>query len=219
MFSRFFVHNLLCHSLGIREIRSIFIHRKMTNAHSSLTDLELVALYKQGDKNALGVLFKRYTHQLFGVCLKYLKDTDESKDAVMSIFEKLQSDLFKHEITFFKSWLYAVTRNHCLMILRSRKGIFHQSVDEEGSGLEVMEMHSLWHPDDALEKETTYRKLEEAIKKLKEEQRICIDLFYLQEKSYKEVCDITGFTMLNVKSHIQNGKRNLKIILERGHGQ
>lgn len=176
-------------------------------------------MYKQGDKNALGVLFKRYTHQLYGVCLKYLKDADESKDAVMNIFEKLQSDLFKHEITFFKSWLHTVTRNHCLMILRSRKGIFHQTMDDDVSGLRVVEMQAVWHPDDAVDKETTYKNLEEAIKKLKEEQRICIELFYLQEKSYKEVSDLTGLSLLNVKSHIQNGKRNLKIILERSHGQ
>lgn len=189
------------------------------NDLSKKTDLELVALYKQGEKNAFGLLFKRYTHQLYGVCLKYLKDPDESKDAVMNIFEKLQQDLFKHEISFFKSWLHTVARNHCLMILRGRKGIYHQPMEDEVSGLEVVEMHAIWHPDDAADKETTYKNLEEAIKKLKDEQRICIELFYLQEKSYKEVADQTGLSMLNVKSHIQNGKRNLKIILERKDGR
>ena len=189
------------------------------NDNNSKTDLELVALYKQGDKNALGTLFKRYTGQLYGVCLKYLKDPDESQDAVMNVFEKLQTDLFKHEITFFKSWLHTVTRNHCLMVLRTRKGIYHQPLEDEISGLEVVEKEALWHPDDAADKETTFKNLEEAIKILKDEQRICIELFYLQEKSYKEVSDLTGLSLLNVKSHIQNGKRNLKIILERGHGQ
>lgn len=92
-------------------------------------------------------------------------------------------------------------------------------MEDEVSGLEVVEMHAIWHPDDAADKETTYKNLEEAIKKLKDEQRICIELFYLQEKSYKEVADQTGLSMLNVKSHIQNGKRNLKIILERKDGR
>lgn len=186
---------------------------------SAFTDLALVAKYRQGDKNAFGVLFSRYTHQLYGVCLKYLKDSDDSKDAVMQIFEKLQHDLLKHEITYFKSWLYAVARNHCLMQLRRHKGIYHQPVEDPVHGLEVVEMHSLLHPDDSTEKEAAFRELEQAILQLKDEQRICIELFYLQEKSYKEVADLTGFSLLNVKSHIQNGKRNLKILLERNHGR
>ena len=183
--------------------------------NNSKTDLELVALYKQGDKNALGTLFKRYTGQLYGVCLKDLKDPDESQDAVMNVFEKLQTDLFKHEITFFKSWLHTVTRNHCLMVLRGRKGIYHQPLEDEISGLEVVEKEALWHPDDAADKETTFKNLEEAIKILNKQ-------YYINNilnKSYKEVSDLTGLSLLNVKSHIQNGKRNLKIILERGHGQ
>lgn len=101
----------------------------------------------------------------------------------------------------------------------AEKGIYHQPLEDEISGLEVVEKEALWHPDDAADKETTFKNLEEAIKILKDEQRICIELFYLQEKSYKEVSDLTGLSLLNVKSHIQNGKRNLKIILERGHGQ
>jgi RNA polymerase sigma factor (sigma-70 family) len=69
------------------------------------------------------------------------------------------------------------------------------------------------HHDDVNEKEINLSNLNEALKSLAEKQRICVELFYLQEKSYNEVAEITGFTMNEVKSFIQNGKRNLKIYL------
>ena len=50
---------------------------------------------------------------------------------------------------------------------------------------------------------------------LNPEQKQTVELFYLQEKSYKEIVDQTGFSMNDVKSYIQNGKRNLKIMLSK----
>lgn len=182
---------------------------------STLSDEELVLKYKDsGDGKLFAELFKRYTPFVFGVCMKYFKDQEESKDAVMVIFEKLMDDLKKHSINNFKSWLHIVSRNHCLMELRRQKSslIDHQV---ENAPEHIMESEEELHL--FTEKEGQLQKLESSIQYLSEEQRICVELFFLKEKSYQEVCDCTGYSMNQVKSFIQNGKRNLKIILQRDH--
>ena len=178
-----------------------------------LSDEELVRMYKDtDDNNCVGHLYKRYTHLVFGVCMKYLKDEDESKDAVMQIFEKLLIELKRHEIGFFKGWLHSVTKFHCLMLLRAGKKEIH------GLDPAIMEIQGSMHPSSApeeevLEKERKLQLLEEAIAELDEAQQRCIRLFYLEEKSYQEVAEISGYNMNQVKSYIQNGKRNLKILM------
>ncbi len=181
-----------------------------------LNDTQLIALYKEAnDASVVGILFKRYKHLVYGVCLKYLRDEDDSKDAVMQIFEKLLTDLKRHSIEYFKSWLHSVSKNHCLMLIRKNKSKYHESFDEHESSLEVVEMNSLLHPDHSHEKEAALQELEKALPLLNTEQRRCIELFYLEEKSYQQVSELTGYGMLQVKSFIQNGKRNLKILMEK----
>lgn len=156
----------------------------------------------------IGVLYTRYTHLILGLCLKYLKDEDVAKDAVMDIFEKMPSLLQKHQVTNFKSWLYSVSKNHCLMQMRKDKS--HLDIDMLNISSEnFMEKDESEH----LSKEKELMNLEKAIDQLEEGQKQCIKLFYLNEKSYSEVVMETGFDMNKVKSYIQNGKRNLKIIL------
>lgn len=171
---------------------------------------------RTGDTLVLGELFKRYAHLVFGVCLKYLKDADTAQDMVMQVFEKLLTDLKKHDVQNFKSWLYMVSKNECLMLLRKEKTHKHVEFqtfnDKEEDDVETEPMA---HLDEAEHKELQLQQLEEGIKVLNEQQKKCIELFYLQNKSYDEVSEITGYSMLQVKSYIQNGKRNLKIYLEK----
>jgi RNA polymerase sigma factor (sigma-70 family) len=176
-----------------------------------LTDSELLNQYKKdGELSNLGELYTRYQSLVYGVCLKYLKDRDESKDAVMQLFEKLIQTLRNHEVDNFKSWLYVTTRNHCLMQIRARKGKFTQEFSPE-----FMENQLLLHPEDEPELERNLTKLEKCIETLMNEQKQCIQLFFLQEKCYKDIAQFTGFDLNQVKSFIQNGKRNLKICMER----
>ncbi len=151
--------------------------------------------------------------------MKYLKDEYGAKDCVMEIFEKLLTDLSRHEIANFKSWLHTVTKNHCLMKLRSSKSKFTERFEDEKINLEVVETNLLLHPEDSNEKEIMLKLMEKGIDQLNDEQRTCVKQFYLEEKSYQEVRDLTGFSMLKVKSYIQNGKRNLKIFMEKNHGR
>ena len=186
---------------------------KMLSAkdHSASSDLELIAQYKvSADQVLLGVLYNRYMTLVYGVCLKYLKDREEARDAVMQIFEKLMVSLKEHDIAHFKSWLYVTARNHCLMALRARKGKNFQEI----SGA-VMENEMLLHLQEEPEMESNLTKLEKCIEHLVAEQKNCVQLFYLQQKCYKEIVQITGFDDNKVKSYIQNGKRNLKICMER----
>lgn len=176
-----------------------------------MDDLVLVQCYRDsGDSDYVGELFERYHHLVFGVCLKYLNNREEAKDAALQVFEKLMSDLHKHEVHNFSSWLHSVTRNHCLMILRKKSRHYQHELGYN------TEMHIV-PKDDDLEaikiKEVQLNLLEEAIQNLNEEQRQCIELFFLNEKCYKEIEDITGYTNKQVKSYIQNGKRNLKLTI------
>ena len=175
-----------------------------------MTDLELLTQYKlSGEVEWAGVLYSRYTSLVYGVCLKYLKNRDEAKDAVMQLFEKLVIALKTHEVTYFKSWLYVTARNHCLMQLRSQKGK-HM---EEISPL-IMETALESHLEEWDEMESNLGKLEKCIEKLAHEQKACVKMFFLQEKCYKDITVLTGFDLNKVKSFIQNGKRNLKICME-----
>jgi RNA polymerase sigma-70 factor (ECF subfamily) len=145
-----------------------------------------------------------------------MKNEEDSKDAVMHIFEDLYQKLIDHEVSNFKSWLYSVAKNHCLMNIR--KGKSENKAKEiiyEDIRREVMESADFFHPYNTNELNDEIPKLKKGIEQLKTEQRTCIELLYLQDKSYQEVSDITGYSMKNVKSYIQNGKRNLKIFMER----
>jgi RNA polymerase sigma factor (sigma-70 family) len=174
-------------------------------------DSELILNYKEsGEKVWVGELYKRYRALVYGVCLKYLKDREQSKDAAMHVFEKLLASLLSHEVQHFKSWLYVSTRNYCLMQLRSQKGKY----TEEISPL-LVETSPTNHLEDGTELEGNLTKLEKCIETLNAEQKACVQLFFLQEKCYQEVSDNTGYELGKVKSYIQNGKRNLKICMER----
>lgn len=187
---------------------------KDTARLKQLNDAELITRYQQtGDLELLGVLYNRYMHLVYGVCLNYFKDEEQSKDAVMQIFEELVLKVKQHQIQNFKSWLHVLTRNHCLMVLRktSKQNIVPL---EEG----IVENADFVHLDMDQAKETQLSTMEKCMEKLPAEQRISVDLFYLQEKNYKEVAAITGYDLLKVKSYIQNGKRNLKICIEKNSG-
>ncbi|RZL46127.1 MAG: sigma-70 family RNA polymerase sigma factor [Pedobacter sp.] len=184
---------------------------KNTSKINEQDDLSLIAAYQQsGDLEVLGTLYNKYMHLVFGVCLNYFKDEEQSKDAVMQIFEELVVKLKIHQVQNFKSWLHVLSRNHCLMALR--KSAKNPTVAMEDNFVENGEFVHL-DIDDT--KETQLTIMEKCMETLTEEQRVSVDLFYLQEKCYKEVADITGYDMLKVKSYIQNGKRNLKICIEK----
>ena len=182
----------------------------MADRYNHITDNELLAhYYADGNQEWIGVLLKRYTLLLLGVCMKYLKDESEAKDCVQQIFLKVLTEVPKYKIEYFKSWLYMVAKNHCLMRLRDRDKNVRELSDNSPH------MHHESDKSDLLENEQTYNLLEEAITELSDEQKKCVILFYLQKQSYQQVADQTGFNMMQVKSYIQNGKRNLKILLER----
>ncbi|MFB9862812.1 RNA polymerase sigma factor [Rufibacter immobilis] len=191
---------------------------KLFSRSKPLQDLDLIQQYRAtGDLALVGELFERYTEMVYLVCLKYLKNEDESKDATMQIFELLITALHKHEITNFKSWLHVLAKNHCLMYLRAQKKRTAESIEE--MPLAAVEHAALLEQTDASEQELELQHLNQALNSLSPEQRACVELFYLQKKSYKEIAEITGYEMGQVKSHLQNGKRNLKIFMNKNYEQ
>ena len=180
--------------------------------YQELTDQELLErFYTDHDNEWLGVLLQRYTLLLLGVSMKYLRNEEEAKDSVQQIFLKVIQELQKYKVEFFKSWLYMVAKNHCLMKIREKQGKLTAEISEKltATAQEDTDRQELEQNDQTL------NLMESALKELSPEQRQCVTLFYLQKKSYHEVSEATGYTMLQVKSYIQNGKRNLKILIEK----
>ncbi|MEP6676426.1 MAG: sigma-70 family RNA polymerase sigma factor [Ferruginibacter sp.] len=185
------------------------------NISSKETDRELVSAFKKnGDLQYLSVLYQRYMDLVFGVCLKYFKETERSKDAVMEIYIELSRKLPLHEVENFKGWLHVLARNYCLMQLRSPRNMKTTEFNPA-----FMQSRDVEHPkDELILREENLSKLENCLKFLPDEQKQCVELFYLQNKSYNEVAAITGFDWNKVRSFIQNGRRNLKLCMEQDNG-
>lgn len=158
----------------------------------------------------LSELYQRYMDLVFGVCLKYFRDTERSKDAVMSIFEELVEKLRVHEVSHFKSWLHTLSRNYCLMQLRTPKNLKTSEFNPD-----FMHWEDTVHLNGILEKEARFVKLETCLETLPNEQKKAIQLFYMHQKCYDEIAEITGHDWNKIRSYIQNGRRNLKNCMER----
>ncbi len=179
--------------------------------YNHIDDNELLQrFYADHDNEWLGILLQRYTMLLLGVCMKYLKNEEDAKDSVQQVFLKAIHELHKYKVDYFKSWIYMVAKNHCLMKLRD-KGKYTAEINE----------HLMATPDETtdknnyIEKDRALTDMAQALTQLNKEQQLCVTLFYLEKKSYQEIVAQTSFSLLQVKSHIQNGKRNLKILLEK----
>ncbi|MER3497757.1 MAG: sigma-70 family RNA polymerase sigma factor [Chitinophagaceae bacterium] len=180
--------------------------------YNHLSDQQLLQnFYADHNNEWLGILLQRYTYLLLGVCMKYLKNEEEAKDCVQQVFLKAITELHKYKVDYFKSWIYMVAKNHCLMKLRDRQGKIpvelsdqHLRGEEETTNKQLL-----------LENENTMQLMAEALKELNADQQQCVTLFYLHKKSYQEISQQTGYSMMQVKSYIQNGKRNLKLLVEK----
>ncbi len=185
-----------------------------STSKTPLSDQEFINRFVEtGDSTHLGPLFKRYQALVFGTCMKYLKNQEDSEDAVMEVFENLVNILPNYQVTNFKGWLHKVVVNHCLKVRKQKE---RNRLQERNSSFlldNVVEMR----PEDALDNirrgEDEITTLTRALSKLNNGQRECLTLFYLEQKSYKEIASTTPYSLSQVKSYIQNGKRNLKNVL------
>ncbi len=177
-----------------------------------MDEKQLLQYYKEtGSLDALGKLYAPYMSLLYGVCYKYLQDAEQSQDAVMQIFDELINKLRVYEVDNFKSWVYVYARNFCLMQLRKNKQVTKVDIEEN-----LYESEKMLNDDDEKKwGEQDFEKLESCIAGLNQEQELCIRMFYLEQKCYKDIADQTGYDIAKVKSYIQNGRRNLKICMEK----
>ncbi|MBK7884232.1 MAG: sigma-70 family RNA polymerase sigma factor [Chitinophagaceae bacterium] len=179
--------------------------------YNHISDTELLEhFYIDHNNEWLGVLLQRYTLLLLGVCMKYLKNEEQAKDCVQQIFEKTIKELQKYKVDYFKSWIYMVAKNHCLMQLRE-KGKYTTELNENI----IVPLEDAPEKNSFIQKDKQLDNVAVALQQLNKEQQQCVTLFFLEKKSYQEIASITGYSILQVKSHLQNGKRNLKLLIEK----
>ncbi|MDX1911083.1 MAG: sigma-70 family RNA polymerase sigma factor [Saprospiraceae bacterium] len=181
------------------------------NLPENLSDEQLLAEFLGGNApRSLGVLYERYMPMVYGVCLKILKDKGRAEDAVMAIYEELVRKVPEHKIESFRGWLYVLARNHCLMEWRKaqRRPTDHHAPED-------MTRYDAIEPVFEYELPQSASPLERCLAELSAQQRTCVQWFYYEDKSYKEIADILQEELGKVRSHIQNGKRNLKICMEK----
>jgi RNA polymerase sigma factor (sigma-70 family) len=182
------------------------------DAFAHIEDKQLLEkFYSDGNNQWLGILLQRYTMLLLGVCMKYLKNEEEARDCVQQIFLKAITELQKYKVDYFKSWLYMIAKNHCLMKIRDK----HGKIPVELTDKIIQEEDSFETKQEHIDKDKTLQLIEEGLQELNDEHKLCLTLFYLEKKSYHEIAASTGYNLLQVKSYIQNGKRNLKLIVEK----
>ncbi len=182
------------------------------NNNLPITDEDLLRRYKaDGNTDWIGILFDRYAVLLLGMCMKYLKNEEDARDSVQQVFLKVLSEVNKHEVQYFRAWIYQVAKNHCLMQLRQK----HIRYQEEISDKNMPGAAGLEETSGLKEKDQLLENMEHALDLLNKEQQTCIRLFYLAKQSYQQITEQTGYSLLQVKSYIQNGKRNLKHLLEK----
>lgn len=177
---------------------------------------ELIQYKNTGDLAVLGRLYSPYMSLLYGVCFKYLQDKEQAQDAVMQIFEELTKKLRQHDVDNFKSWLHVYAKNYCLMLIRKNKGKVHLDIEEHLPESE----QKLRDEDEEKWTDQDIHRMHECMATLPEDQAQCLRLFFLEQRCYNDICETTGFSYNQVKSYIQNGKRNLKICMEKKqHGR
>ncbi len=171
------------------------------------TDQELLIRFREtGDQAFLGQLYERYLELTYGLCLKYLEEENLAQDAVIEIYEALVRKLPEHQVQYFRSWLYTFAKNHCLMQLRRDGKKILQAFDPA-----VMQSVDIRHlNEEEVRPDEQNAWLEDCMKKLSDQQKRCIELFYYQDKSYKEIAEMDGEDLGTVRSHLQNGRRNLR---------
>lgn len=179
---------------------------------NELDDDQLISLLREtGEADYFNQLYERYIPLVYGLCLKYLQDAEKSQDAVIDIFETLSPKITNYEIKVFKNWIYSVTKNHCFHILRENKKEIVVDFDSQIMESDVvLDLFS----EETMEKEKEAA-LKECMNRLPDPQRVSVRMFFYEDKSYLDIVDETGYNLKSVKSFLQNGKRNLKICIEK----
>lgn len=189
-----------------------------TSSKTAASDQELVQKYKKtGDKQIIAELFNRYSSFVLAICMKYLRDKILSEEMTVEIFESLIKKLKKQDTQYFKTWLYTISKNHCLMYLRKSGSRLRNEDDYKNDTENFVDFHDEMNQKN--KEENDYEKIKKALNQLKSEQKRCLELFYFEEKSYTDIVELTGYSLKKVKSYLQNGKRNLKLKLEKEYEQ
>jgi len=178
---------------------------------NNLTDQEIIHSVLAGDANAFGILVSRYKNRVFTLAYNILLQKEDAEEIAQDAFVKAFMALrnFKQQSSF-GTWLYRIVVNTALNKKKLKKFVLTEitgeAINEEPAGIDGL-LHRFENKD-------LKKYLQLAIEALKEEERICITLFYLNELQVSEIHELTGISVANIKVILYRGRKHLYDALE-----
>jgi len=165
-----------------------------------------------GDTNAFSFLVKRYENMVFTIALKMMHNREEAEDVAQEAFIKSFKALkrFKGDAKF-STWLYRISYNHCLDKIKEKKRFVHPENIDEFNNAELDIDSDILSVIEAKERSVI---IEEALKKLKNEEQLIMTLYYFEEQSIKEIGKVLGINPNNVKIKLYRSRNKLVSLLK-----
>lgn len=171
-------------------------------------DIILVEATLKGSRPAFQLLVERYQHFVFTVAFKILRSREEAEEAAQDVFVKVYKTLNSYEKkSKFSTWLYTVTYRTAIDIAR-KKQLLTDSIDDDTIFLQIET--AAHNPLEEVQQSDLQAQLQLAIKQLRSEDAALITLFYLNEKTVKEISEITGLTETNIKTKLHRTRELLR---------
>lgn len=184
---------------------------------TSCTDEELVKLFQEGNKGAFTALVKRYKDPLVNYVYRFLGDYDDANDIVQDAFIRVYRHIDQYQpVAKFSTWLYTIATNLSRTHYRKQTkwGLFSFfKRDEEGEEWTEDIKDSAMLPDELTQSAMIRERIEQALMELTPSFREVVILFEIEDKSYEEICEITGLNIGTVKSRLNRGRRKLQEML------
>jgi len=173
---------------------------------NDLSDTDLMTAIAAGDASAGNIFISRHLSYVMRISRRYLKNEAEAEEAAQDVFAAIwrKADQFAQRDAKVTTWLYSVTRNRCIDIVRRQKPT------QDIEGLEFSDNSD--NAEVLQQKSEQARLLRAAMESLSDDQRAAIDLVYYREISQKAAADELGMTLAGFESVLRRARQKL-------HGQ
>jgi len=171
-------------------------------------DIRLIEATLKGSRPAFQQLVERYQYFVFTIAFKILRSREEAEEAAQDVFVKVYKTLNSYEQkSKFSTWLYTVTYRTAIDVAR-KKQLLTDSIDDDAHFLQIEDAED--NPLQEVQHGDLQTQLQFVINQLRPDDAALITLFYLNEKTVKEISEITGLTETNIKTKLHRTREALR---------